>query len=606
MDFAAVLANQFVQFLLVFARVTGALTTAPVFGSKVIPVYVRVGLAILLSLMLIPFSSWTPERQPASLLMLGWWVLVELTYGLAAGYVAALFFQAVQMAGQLIDMQVGFGMINVFDPQYGQQVPLVGNFKFLMALVVFLALQGHHVIITGLADNFRTVPLGVQLHLDNAAAMMVDAVANMFVLSLRIALPVMGTVLMTDVALGILARIMPQMNVFVVGITGKLVVGMFMIYLILPFYVTFLEVGFEGIFRFDLQRFDSSEKTEEPTQRKQEESRKKGQVAKSAELSSVFVILAAFLALKTAGPHLYETLIGYMRHIFNGLSVRGDFTIQSVQLMITEAGMNFFEAVLPLMISVLLVAVSVSILQVGFSFNPDTIMPQFSRINPISGFGRIFSKRSLVELIKSLLKITVVGYFIFRFIQKETLRIPSLMMAEIPDSFALLAGIIYDLAFQIAMVILVLAILDYGYQWWEHMQNLKMSKQEVKEEMKQTEGNPQIKSKIREKQRAIATRRMMAEVPKADVVVTNPTHFAVALKYESGMEAPTVVAKGADFIAQRIREIAKENDVVIVENKPLAQALFKNAEVGDPIPPDLYKAVAEVLAYVYRLKRKYS
>ena len=258
------------------------------------------------------------------------------------------------------------------------------------------------------------------------------------------------------------------------------------------------------------------------------------------------------------------------------------------------------------MISVLLVAVSVSILQVGFSFNPDTIMPQFSRINPISGFGRIFSKRSLVELIKSLLKITVVGYFIFRFIQKETLRIPSLMMAEIPDSFALLAGIIYDLAFQIAMVILVLAILDYGYQWWEHMQNLKMSKQEVKEEMKQTEGNPQIKSKIREKQRAIATRRMMAEVPKADVVVTNPTHFAVALKYESGMEAPTVVAKGADFIAQRIREIAKENDVVIVENKPLAQALFKNAEVGDPIPPDLYKAVAEVLAYVYRLKRKYS
>ena len=153
------------------------------------------------------------------------------------------------MAGQLIDMQVGFGMINVFDPQYGQQVPLIGNFKFLMALVVFLALQGHHVIITGLAENFRIVPLGVQLHLDNAAAMMVDAVANMFVLSLRIALPVMGTVLMTDVALGILARIMPQMNVFVVGITGKLVVGMFMLYLILPFYVSFLEVGFEGIFR---------------------------------------------------------------------------------------------------------------------------------------------------------------------------------------------------------------------------------------------------------------------------------------------------------------------------------------------------------------------
>ena len=250
-------------------------------------------------------------------------------------------------------------------------------------------------------------------------------------------------------------------------------------------------------FQFDLQRFDSSEKTEEPTQRKQEESRKKGQVAKSAELSSVFVILAAFVALKTAGPGTYEKLSGYMRHIFGGLDVRGDFTIQSVNLIIVEAGMNFFEAALPVMVAVLLVSIVVSVMQVGFSFNPDTIMPQFSRINPISGFGRIFSKRSVVELVKSLLKIFVVGYFIYRFIQKETLRIPSLMMAEITDSFALLAGIIYDLAFQIAMVILVLAILDYGYQWWEHMQNLKMSKQEVKEEMKQTEGNPQIKSKIK-------------------------------------------------------------------------------------------------------------
>ena len=359
-------------------------------------------------------------------------------------------------------------------------------------------------------------------------------------------------------------------------------------------------------FIFDLQRFDSSEKTEEPTQRKQDESRKKGQVAKSAELSSVFVILAAFVALKTASPYIYEKLTGYMRFIFGSLDVRGDFSIQSIHVVIMNAGVVFLEAILPIMVSVLVVSVVVSFMQVGFAFTPDTIMPQFSRINPIAGFGRIFSKRSLVELVKSLVKITVVGYFIYRFIRQETVRIPALMMSELAESFAVLSAIIYDLAFQIAMVILILAILDYGYQWWEHMQNLKMSKQEVKEEMKQTEGNPQIKGKIREKQRAMAMRRMMSEVPKADVIVTNPTHFAVALKYESGMDAPTVIAKGSDFIAQRIREIAKENDVVIVENKPLAQALFKHAEVGDFVPPDLYKAVAEVLAYVYRLKRKYS
>ncbi len=359
-------------------------------------------------------------------------------------------------------------------------------------------------------------------------------------------------------------------------------------------------------FVFDLQRFDSSEKTEEPTQRKQEESRKKGQVAKSAELSSVFVILAAFVALKSASPYIYEKMVGYMRFSFTEFDIKQDFTIQSIHTVVLNAAVVFLETIMPVMMAVLLVGITVNFLQVGFNFNPDTIMPQFSRINPMSGFGRIFSKRSLVELVKSLLKITVVGYFIYRFIQKETTRIPALMMSELTESFAILAAIIYDLAFQISMVILVLAVLDYGYQWWEHMQNLKMSKQEVKEEMKQTEGNPQVKSKIREKQRAMAMRRMMAEVPKADVVVTNPTHFAVAIKYEAGMEAPTVIAKGSDFIAQRIKEIAKENDVVIVENKPLAQTLFKTTEIGDMIPGDLYKAVAEVLAYVYRLKRKYS
>ena len=359
-------------------------------------------------------------------------------------------------------------------------------------------------------------------------------------------------------------------------------------------------------FVFDLQRFDSAEKTEEPTQKRKEESRQKGQVAKSAELSSVFAILTAFMALKTAGPYVYEKLTGYMRHIFGEASVHGDFTIQSVHAIVLDAGMLFLETVFPIMLSILAVSVAVGFLQVGFMFSPETIMPQFSRINPISGLGRIVSKRSLVELVKSLIKITVVMYFIYRFIMKETSRIPALMQSELTESFVVLANLIFNLALQIAMVLLVLAILDYGYQWWEHMQNLKMSKQEVKEEMKQTEGNPQIKSKIREKQRAIAMRRMMQEVPKADVIVTNPTHFAVALKYEAGMEAPMVVAKGADFIAQRIREIAKEYDVVIVENKPLAQALFKTADIGKVIPADHYKAVAEVLAYVYRLKRKFS
>ena len=255
MEYSTALATQFIQFLLVFARVTGTLTTAPVFGSKVIPVVARIGLSMLLAFFILPVSTFAAGKAPTSLLVLAWWMLLEVLYGLTAGYVAALFFYSVQMAGELIDMQIGFGMINMFDPQFGQQVPLIGNFKFLMAISVFLALQGHHVLIMAMAENFRAVPLGGAIHLADATSFMVDAVANLFVMALKISLPVLGTVLMTDVALGILARIMPQMNVFVVGITGKLVVGMFMLFLILPFYVSFLEVGFAGIYRDFLRIF---------------------------------------------------------------------------------------------------------------------------------------------------------------------------------------------------------------------------------------------------------------------------------------------------------------------------------------------------------------
>ena len=249
MDFFETYSIQFVQLLLVFARVTGTFFSAPIFGSRVIPINARIGLSVLMTMFVFPMTTLLPDHRPTSLLILGWWVLIELVYGLTAGYAASLFFNSVQMAGQLIDMQIGFGIVNVFDPQFGQQVPLIGNFKYLIAISVFLALQGHHILIGAMVDNFRTVPLGVQINLGNAASFMTDAVANLFVMALRIALPVIGTVLMTDVALGILARIMPQMNVFVIGITGKLLVGVFMLFLILPFYVSFLEVGFEGIYR---------------------------------------------------------------------------------------------------------------------------------------------------------------------------------------------------------------------------------------------------------------------------------------------------------------------------------------------------------------------
>ncbi|WP_425060872.1 Flagellar biosynthetic protein FlhB [Sporomusa carbonis] len=355
---------------------------------------------------------------------------------------------------------------------------------------------------------------------------------------------------------------------------------------------------------FDLQLF-SGEKTEEATPKRKEEAKKKGQVAKSTEISAVFVILAAFYTLKLLGANLYLELAGYMTEIFSTLTTT-DFTINSVQILFLNLSLVLLKTVLPVLLVILVTSLAINYMQVGFIFSTETLMPNFNKIDPLSGFQRLFSKRSLVELLKALFKVTIIGYFIYRFAIIETDAIPKFISMELIDSLKLAGSLIIDLAFQILSVMLVLAAFDYFYQWWEHNQSLKMSKQEVKEEFKQTEGNPQIKGKIKEKQRAIAMRRMMQEIPKADVVVTNPTHLAIALKYDKTMSAPVVLAKGQDFLAERIKQVARENRVAVVENKPLARALYPVVQIGDAIPPELYQAVAEVLAYVYRLKKRLS
>lgn len=355
---------------------------------------------------------------------------------------------------------------------------------------------------------------------------------------------------------------------------------------------------------FDLQLFNG-EKTEEATPKRKEEAKKKGQVAKSSEISSAFVILAAFYTLKLLGVSIYTELASYMTAIFSSLTT-ADLTINAVQLLFFNVGLVIVKTVLPILLAIMVISLVINFMQVGVMFSTEVLMPDFNKINPLSGFQRLFSKRSLVELAKALFKVGIIGYFIYRFAISQTNDIPKLISMELIDSLKFVGSLVIDLAFQIITVMMILAVFDYMYQWWEHNQSLKMSKEEVKEEMKQTEGNPQIKSKIREKQRAMAMRRMMQEIPKADVVVTNPTHLAIALKYEKSMAAPVVLAKGQDFLAERIKQVARENKVVVVENKPLARALYPVVEIGDIIPTELYQAVAEVLAYVYRLKKRLS
>ena len=352
-------------------------------------------------------------------------------------------------------------------------------------------------------------------------------------------------------------------------------------------------------FVFDLQRF-AGEKTEEPTAKKRADARKKGQVARSQEINSAFVLLIGFFGLKLLWDSIYSTIATYTTYVFSNLNQTVD--TENILRIFIGIVIILAKTAFPIMLFIMLIGLAINFFQVGLNFNTDSIEFKLDKLNPINGFGRIFSKRSLVELVKSFFKILVIGFFLYRFIHEQILAMPQFMFFDLTTSLALVAEIIFRMAFIVIGVIMVMAFMDYGYQKWQTTQDLKMSKQEVKDEMKQTEGDPQIKGKIRQKQRQMAMARMMKEVPKADVIITNPTHYAVALSYEQGMVAPSVIAKGQDLVAQRIKEIGREARVPIVENKPLARTLYAAVQVGDSVPQELYQAVAEVLAYVYRLK----
>ena len=355
-------------------------------------------------------------------------------------------------------------------------------------------------------------------------------------------------------------------------------------------------------FYFDLQLFAGDDKTEEPTAKKRADAKKKGQVGRSTEISTAFVLLTGFFVLKVLWENIYTSIANYTTYIFTHLNQPVD--TENISRLFIGIMEILATTALPIMLAIMIIGLGVNFFQVGLNFNTEAIGFKLDKLNPINGFGRIFSKRSLVELFKSLFKIAVIGYFLYTILSQQLLAMPQFIYFDLGTSLEQMSKTIFSMSFEVIGVIMLLGFLDYGYQKWQTTQDLKMSKQEVKDEMKQSEGDPQIKGKIKQKQRQMAMSRMMQEVPKADVIVTNPTHFAVALQYHKGMQAPLVIAKGQDFVAQKIKKLAREASVPIVENRPLARALFASTNIGDAVPAELYQAVAEVLAYVYRLKHR--
>ncbi len=349
------------------------------------------------------------------------------------------------------------------------------------------------------------------------------------------------------------------------------------------------------------------EKTEPATSRKRQEARKKGQVARSPEISSAMILMVSLGFFYFAGGWLFWNLSELIQGIYQNIDTLQINDITGASALSVDMLYRLLSVLLPFLLPIAVAGLVANIFQVGFQFNKEAMEPKFSKLNPISGMKRLVSLKSLVELSKSILKILFIGGIAYLLVKSDMYAFPNLILQEVGQILVFIARVSLKVIFFVCLALIILSVLDFFYQRWQHEEDLKMTKQEVKDEHKQSQGDPKVKSRIRSMQLEMARRRMMEAVPEADVVITNPTHLAIALKFNAQeMIAPLVLAKGAGHVAQRIKEIAAQNQIPMVEDKPLAQALYKMVEIGDYVPAELYRAVAEVLAYVYRLKGMYG
>lgn len=359
---------------------------------------------------------------------------------------------------------------------------------------------------------------------------------------------------------------------------------------------------------YDLQLFakegQDGEKTEEPTAKKLEDARKKGQVMRSTEVVTAATLLAFFFMLKIFVGFIGNRFMTSFRQTIGFISdyTSEPFTLNTARTIIRGSFWNIIVAAFPIMIVGLVVTIVAIVFQVKWKVTAEPLKPKFDKFNPVTGMKRLFSKDKIMDLFKSIAKVVILAYVVYSYLKNQWPLIYKMYSYTLPQAIAVIGDTVINVGIRISALFAVIAMFDLFYQKWKYHQDMMMSKQEVKDEYKNSEGDPKVKSQQKQRMQQASQRRMMQDLPNADVVITNPTHLAVAIKYDKDTnEAPVVVAKGADYLAQKIKDRARENAIEIVENKQLARMLYHNVEIGAEIPPELYQMVAEVLAYVYSL-----
>lgn len=606
--------------IFVFIRILTFLGCINVIFPSGTPKVFKVMFSIFISFIISPFIQADIAVHSLSQLII--YALMETLTGLVFGFITNMCFNSLKIAGSLIDQQLGLSMANIYDPNTNTQNTLIETILYWLGVMIFFSMNGHHQLIAGIQNSFNLVKVG-QLILSGNFDYVINVFVQCFIIGIKIAVPMILSLLIAELLIGFISKSVPQLNVMVVSMPLKLLMGIIFIMIALPFLINkmhhlfnqipsildgTLSMNSDAISNIGTVGFmlSMSDKTEEPTPKKKKDARKQGNIAKSAEVNKAMTFIAILVVIYMMSGSIISELQGFIVNILSG-----DFSMtmndNTIKILMFKVMMSFMKIVLPISLIIMVFGILGSLIQTGLFFSMESLKPKFSKLNPLTGLKNMFSMKAIVNLIKSMVVICIMIYLGYSFMSKNFEGIIKSGDIYLPYMFNIVLDLIKSILTSITLAVAVVAVLDYGYEKFSHKKGLKMTKQEVKEEYKQMEGDPHIKGKIKQKQRQMANQRMMQAVPTSTVIVTNPTHISIAIRYEQGKDTtPIVVAKGADEVAFRIREIAKSHEIPIIENVPLARLIYKEVDIDQEIPEEMYKAVAEVLVAVYKIKNKYK
>lgn len=609
--------SYFLALFLIFLRITSYFVAVEMFFPRGVPQVFKGAFSLVLSFGIISGIDYSTVSGIENNYLLMFYAVSEIMTGLILGYITNLVFQAVKLAGAWMDIHAGFSMVSVLDPTSQTTSTLLGNLSHFISLVFFFIIDGHHVIIKMLVESTEIIPIGKTIVFQETLMGVMQTIFSYFTLGVKIAIPLVLIIVITDVCLGLISRTVPTIPIMIFGMPIKNLLGLITYIILLPLMLKLVGTAIYNLpdIFWEIVKlipaaplvliFSSDDKTEEATPKKKSDSRNKGQIARSKEVSVAIttlvctMIISALWGMLTNG---FKDVIIY----FLKFPMLDNFNQGTLFNIVVTTTIKVAQLLLPFALPIMLGGIIASLLQTGFLITKEPLKPSFGKLNPISGMKNMISKRSLVDLSKNLVVITIISTLAYNYILKNYQSVLGISNLYLPSLSDEVKNLVVGIFKQISLVLVIIAAIDYFLQVRMHNKDLKMTKQEIKDEYKQSEGDPHIKGKIKQKQREMGMKRMMQSVADATVVITNPTHLAIALKYEEGgnMEAPKVVAKGADYIALKIKGIAKEQEIPVIENKPLARLMYDKVEIDEDIPQELYQGVAEILAVVMKLKKK--